>query len=186
MIKIFNTALAVQTVLEAKEIPFCFIGGISILRWGEVRTTNDVDLTVQCGIGNEENIIDLLLNSFSPRIKDAKEFALRNRVLLIADTQTVPIDISLSGLNYEEEMISRSSKHYYTPDINLRTCSVEDLIILKAFADRDKDWFDIKGIIARKHNLNSNFILSTLDSLCQLKEDDAIVPKLQNLLTHNS
>jgi hypothetical protein len=33
----------------------------------------------------------------------------------------------------------------------IRTCSAEDLIVYKAFADRPRDWVDVKGILLRQH-----------------------------------
>jgi hypothetical protein len=34
--------------------------------------------------------------------------------------------------------------------VPLHTCSAEDLIVLRAFADRSKDWVDIEGVIIRQ------------------------------------
>lgn len=59
------------------------------------------------------------------------------------------VDITLGGLPFEESVVDRSSPFTFPPDVVLRTCSAEDLIVLKAFADRPKDWVDIDGIIVR-------------------------------------
>ena len=60
------------------------------------------------------------------------------------------------------------------------TASAEDLLVLKAFADRNKDWQDIQGIMARQRdNLNWEQILSDLAGQCELKEDATPLEKLE-------
>ena len=46
MTKLFATAMRVQEALFAAGRPFCFIGGIAVQRWGELRITKDADATV--------------------------------------------------------------------------------------------------------------------------------------------
>ena len=63
--------------LDSQGFRACIIGGLAVQRWGEPRLTRDVDLTVTAEIGNEESIVDACLARFSPRIRDARDFALR-------------------------------------------------------------------------------------------------------------
>jgi hypothetical protein len=54
----------------------------------------------------------------------------------------------------------------------LVTCSAEDLVVLKAFADRMQDWLDIEGIIVRQGaSLDRSLVLQELGPLLELKED---------------
>ena len=62
----------------------------------------------------------------------------------------VGLDIALGGLPIEESAVARSSLFTFPPDVPLRTCSAEDLIVFKAFADRPKDWVDIDGVLIRQ------------------------------------
>ncbi len=65
------------------------------------------------------------------------------------------------------------------------TCSAEDLIVLKTFADRARDWTDVEGIIMRQGNsLDVDYIIKELTPLCDLKEAPEIVDKLQKLIKH--
>jgi len=73
--ELFITACKVQKVLIDAGIKFCFIGGISVQRWGKVRITKDVDLTLFAGFGNEKKFIDLLAHNFKPRRDDYNNFA---------------------------------------------------------------------------------------------------------------
>ena len=49
-----------------------------------------------------------VLKSYLPRRSDAREFALRNRVLLVQSESGIGIDISLGAIPFEIEMINRA------------------------------------------------------------------------------
>ncbi len=181
---LFQAAKEIQQTLEAQKWPFCFIGGLAVIRWGEVRMTQDIDLCLMCGFGNEEAYAKQLLNQYKSRIDDPLTFALDNRVLLLFASNGVAMDISLSGLPFEEEMIRNATPFLFSSDCPLITCSAEDLIVLKAFADRPKDWGDVESIATRyMHKLNRNYIIEQLTPLCDLKESPEIITKLDKVLT---
>ena len=180
---LFQAGLEFQQFIQEEGWPFCFIGGLAVIRWGKVRMTQDVDLSLLSGFGNEEVYVDALLSRFRSRISNAKDFALTNRVLLLLASNGVAVDISLAGLPFEQEMIERATSFSYSPDCSLITCSAEDLIILKAFAARTKDWTDIEGILIRQDpGLDFNYIIEQLTPLCELKEAPEIVEKLRHLV----
>ncbi len=159
MTSLFQAALEFQQIMDEKSHPFCFIGGLAVIRWGEMRMTQDIDLCLLCGFGNEEEYIKDLFEKFKSRIPDAFAFALSNRVLLLYASNSVSVDISLSGLPFEEQMIKQATPFSFYPDCSLTTCSAEDLVVLKAFADRTKDWTDIEGIVLRqRQNLDTDYI----------------------------
>lgn len=66
------------------------------------------------------------------------------------------------------------------------TCSAEDLVIFKAFADRTRDWMDIGSIVLsvlrQGKKLDINYITEHLTPLCELKESPEIIDKLQNII----
>src|SRR4030095_624188 len=143
------------------------------------RTTVDVDITLLTGFGGEERYIEVLLHRFQPRIPDAMQFALARRVLLLKSHAGVGIDVALGGLPFEERVVTRSSLFLYPPRFELRTCSAEDLIVLKAFAARGQDWVDIEGIITRQRGaLDWVQILAELGPLAELKEKPEILQEL--------
>ncbi len=180
---LFSAALEFQNYFQKQNWAFCFIGGLAVLRWGEMRMTQDIDLCLLCSFGAEDFYVSKLVDFFRPRIANAGKFARQNRVLLLQASNGVAIDISLSGLPFEEEMITRASFFEYHPGYSLLTCSAEDLIVLKAFADRPKDWLDIEGILAHQgENLDLSFITQQLTPLCELKESPEIIHKLARLV----
>lgn len=159
------------------------IGGIAVQRWGEPRLTRDVDVTLLTGLGDEEKYVDEILRHFKSRIEGAREFALTRRVMLLTSEDGTDIDLALGGLPFEENAVGRASEFEFYPDMSLRTCSAEDLMVMKAFAGRDQDWGDVKGIIARQGSLNWKMIYSELEPLCELKDAPEIVTRLKQLQT---
>lgn len=179
---LFLVGAEVQSFIESKGWHFCFIGGVALQRWGENRLTTDIDLSILTGFGSEEQFIDTLLARFTPRRDDARSFALQYRVLLLQSEQGIGIDISLAALPFEQELIDRSTKFEFLPQSNLRTCSAEDLIVLKAFASRPQDWVDIRGILVRQGmSLNRTEIRQRLAVLAELKESPEILERLDGL-----
>ena len=180
---IFAAALEVQAFCESKDWRFCIIGALAVQRWGEPRLTRDVDLTILSGFGSEERWIGPLLEKFGPRRSDARDFALRTRVVLLEASNNVPLDVSLGALPFEERVIVRATSHQFLTDVELRTCSAEDLIVLKSFANRTKDWLDIEGVVVRQdRHLDIPLIWRELNPLIDLKEEPEIRTRLRKLL----
>jgi hypothetical protein len=180
---LFDAALEVQQFMQARDWPFCMIGGIAVLRWGEVRMTQDVDLNLLTGFGGEEPYIRALMQTFRGRIPNADSFALQYRVLLLSASNGVDLDITLGALPFEYTMIERATPYTYAPNCELLTCSAEDLIVLKAFADREKDWVDVEGILFRQGaQLEMSYIFDHLILLCDLKGKPEIVANLRQRL----
>jgi hypothetical protein len=177
---VLQAALELQGYCQKQKWRFCFIGGVAVMRWGEPRETIDADLTLLAGFGKEREFIDPLLSRFDGRIPDAGAFAEEHRVLLLRSSAGVGLDISLSGLPYEELVVTRSSPFAYAEQITLQTCSAEDLIILKAFAARSQDWADVERIIVRQAGrLDWPYIDQNLTPLVELKEQPEILYQLE-------
>jgi hypothetical protein len=140
MTPLLEAARDLQTFLEERHWRFAIIGGLALLRWREPRFTRDVDVSLLCGFGREDEFIPpFFASGYRPRISDAAAFARRNRVLLLEAPDGVPIDIALAGLPFEEEVVECSSKFEFAAGCSLRTCSAEDLIVFKLFAFRLRD-----------------------------------------------
>lgn len=58
----------------------------------------------------------------------------------------------------------------------------EHLVIMKAFASRDRDWIDIQGVLIRQHGrLDWHYIQAQLTPLVELKEEPEILQRLETL-----
>lgn len=79
-------------------------------------------------------------------------------------------------------MVQRASDFAYLDEVRLRTASKEDLVVLKAFAGRTRDWADVEGILIRQGDaLDWELILEELAPLCELKESPETVDRLVRL-----
>ena len=183
---LFLLASEVQSFCQVRGWRFCFIGGIALQRWGEPRLTADIDLTILTGFGPEAQYIEELCSAFAGRFPDAADFARRNRTLLLQSERGIPIDITLGALPFEGRVIERATFYQFLPEANLNTCSAEDLVILKAFADRPRDWSDIEGVILRNGcHLAWETVETELPPLCEAKEAHHILPRLSSLRTRS-
>lgn len=179
---VLGAAFEVQQCLSGAGEHFCFIGGIALQRWGEARFTRDVDVTVLAPFGDEGNAADRLLGIFRPRIDDARDFALRNRVLLLQTSGGIAIDVALGAIPFEVRCVARASEWALAPDSKIRTCSAEDLIVLKAFASRPRDWLDIESVHIRMgHSLDWNLIFEEFAPLAAVRELPGVIERLQRV-----
>ena len=182
MIELLEAARDVQDFCDQKGWRFCIIGGVAVLRWGETRVTLDVDLNVLTGFGGEDEVIDALLTKFAPRLPGAREFAQRNRVLLLNTANAIGIDVSLAALPFEELVIQRASTFRYDSGVELRTCSAEDLIVMKLFASRPGDIRDVEGVAVRNRGrLDWGYIEEQLQPLADLKDEPEILLAMERL-----
>lgn len=163
-------------------MPFCFIGGIVLQRWGEPRFTQNIDLTLLCTFGNEARVVTTLQPLLDSRMPNAIAFAEDARMYLGKMADGTPVDIALGGLPFEERAIARATYYEFSPDIKLKTCSAEDLIVMKAFANRERDWLDVESVLIRQTNrLNWQIINEELKPLAVLREDADIAARLYDL-----
>jgi hypothetical protein len=179
---LFAAGAGAQAFCTARGWQCCVIGGLAVQRWGDPRQTRDVVLTLLTGLGGEERFIDPILSHYVGRFPEARQMAIERRVLLVETADGVPIDIALGGLPFEARVIARSTSFDVGPGVVLVMCSAEDLVVLKAFADRMQDWLDIEGIIVRQGaSLDRSLVLQELGPLLELKEDPQAQVTLRRL-----
>lgn len=182
MNEVWRAAGEVQTFCQSRRWRFCFIGGIAVQRWSDPRQTEDADLTLLTGFGGEELYIDALLTRFREREEGERERAILRRVLFLFSSEGVGIDVALGAVPFEERCITRASLWEPASGFSLMTCSVEDLVVHKAFAARDLDWGDVNSIVMRHgRKLDVEQIWEELRPLVQLKEEPEILAKLQRI-----
>lgn len=179
---LLKTAKALQEYCDEQNWRMCFIGGVAIQRWGEPRVTRDVDITLLTGFGHEEQFISRLMERFQPRRADAAEFALRSRVLLLVGEGGVGIDVSMGALPFEQSAVERATYYSFARGYKLRTCSAEDLIVMKLFASRPHDIRDAEGIAVKQATkIDWGYVEAQLTPLVELKEEPEILDTLRRI-----
>ncbi|HEY6168702.1 MAG TPA: nucleotidyl transferase AbiEii/AbiGii toxin family protein [Verrucomicrobiae bacterium] len=176
-------AAKLQESFLQRQWRFCFIGGVAVQRWGHPRFTQDIDLTLLTGFGEEEKFVDALLEELDPRRPDARAFALQHRVLLARTRGGVDVDVALGALPFEERSVARATAWTVREGAVMTTCSAEDLVVHKVFAGRGRDWGDVETVLIRQHGkLNFGEIRAELKPLLQLKGEPESLDKLDRLI----
>src|SRR5260370_35106783 len=91
-------AAGLEAALKRNGWRFCFIGGVAVQRGGNPRFTEDIDLTLLTGFGDEENFVDALLNELNPRRPDAPGVAFSRRALRAKTRGGVAVGIAPEAL----------------------------------------------------------------------------------------
>ncbi len=182
MTSLILEARSIQDFFEERGWRFCFIGGLAVLRWGEPRMTVDADLTLFTGFGGEEPFIDALAERFRPRVSEMRRFAIKNLVVLLWSDLGIPFDVALAGLPFEETAVTNATPFEFAKDVFLKTCTAEDLIVMKAFSGREKDWSDIEGVLAKQRGrLNWPRIWESLEPLAAATDKREMILRLKRL-----
>jgi hypothetical protein len=94
----------------------------------------------------------------------------------------VGIDVSLGALPFEHLVVQRATLFEYAPGLELRTCSAEDLMVMKLFASRAIDIRDAEGIAVRHDKtLDWGYIEAQLTPLAEAKEEPEILRQLARI-----
>ncbi len=182
VIDLLDTAREVQDFCDQHAWHSCFIGGIAVQRWSQARVTRDVDLTLITGFGQEASFIEALLGHYTPRTADPAQFALRSRVLLLRSPSGIGIDVSLGALPFEHLVVQRATLFEFAPGVALRTCSAEDLMVMKLFASRAIDIRDAEGIAVRHDKtLDWCYVEAHLRPLAEAKGEPEILRQLARI-----
>lgn len=134
--------------LNETPIPAIIIGGVAASILGRPRLTRDIDALAMLPEGAWSSAAEGAARyGIAPRIPDAVEFARRSRVLLMRHTRSaIDLDIVFSALPFEQSAIEKGTTHV-VGGMLVRLPRVEDLLIMKAVAQRPKDREDIRGLL---------------------------------------
>jgi predicted nucleotidyltransferase len=149
--------------LAKNKIPYMIIGGQAVLVYGEPRFTKDIDITL--GIGSEETaIIRKVIKKIGLRVlvDDLEDFVHKTMVCPAVDEKSgIRIDFIFSFTPYEQQAISRARK-IKMGNTNIHFASLEDLIIHKMIAKRERDIEDVKTVMFKNPGYDREYILKWL------------------------
>lgn len=163
------------------------IGGIAVSLLGKPRLTADLDAMFLLSVDDIPHLITMAKSEgIVPRIGAVEEFAHKNRVVLLQHQESgTNIDISLGMLPFEEEIVERSIL-VQAGTLSVRLPTPEDLIILKAVANRPRDLLDIQTIIESHPDLDRRRIESWVRQFASALEMPELWTDIADLLTENS
>jgi predicted nucleotidyltransferase len=165
--------------LEEKGYRYAVIGGIAVAQWGFPRATNDVDLKVLVPNTDYVGIRAALLSRFPER---ARSEAPENPFIVAVTIDQVIVDFLLTLPGYEEQIVERAVRRDLG-SIPAWVCSIEDLIIQKVVAGRNKDWLDLEALLLEQHGkLDEAYIENWLAQFAEALEKPEILTKYQQLV----
>ena len=171
-LKLFVEPLtALQHLLERFGEQGVIIGGIATGFLGKPRFTVDLDAMFLASTRDIPHILEMAKEEgIEPRTDKVMEFAKKSRVLLLRHSASgASIDIILGVLPFEEEVVERS-RVYDAGILSVRLPTPEDLIIMKAIAQRPKDLIDIQTIIDSHPDLDVSRIKQWVKSFAAALE----------------
>ena len=141
--------------LEDCGVSGAVVGGIAASIYGRPRATRDIDIVA---IAEAMNWAELVSRGSRfgiwPRQADALDFARTTRVILLEHRPTaVEVDLSIAGIEFENEMIA-SARFVELGPVAFRLARPEDILIMKCLALRARDIADIEGILEVQEGLD--------------------------------
>jgi hypothetical protein len=131
------------------------VGGVAASILGRPRATRDIDaLTMLAEDKWAAALYAAERHGIAPRIEEPLEFARRTRVLLLRHVESgIDIDLILGRLPFEEQAIARG-KFHDLGGVRVKLPTVEDLLIMKAIAQRPRDLRDMEGLLDANPDAN--------------------------------
>ena len=152
-------------VFESLGIPYMLIGGLAVSAWGEPRATLDADFTVWTEPDDFEQTVLRLCESFQCLTRNPVEFTRGARVLPVRTSRGTRMDIIFGSLPWEREAIARAQQKELSGR-SVAVASVEDLIVMKLFSEREKDADDARRLLIRfRTDLDQGYLEPLLRSL---------------------
>lgn len=154
----------ITSQLKQKRIDFIIIGGQAVLLYGEPRLTNDIDII----LGKDTDSLSLILDvckrlDFNLLVKNnVDEFVRKTMVLPCVDKKTgIRIDFIFSFTDFEKKAINRANK-IKVLNTEVPYAGIEDLIVFKIIAGRERDLEDVRIITLKNPGINKEAIAREL------------------------
>ena len=174
---------SLAAALDEIDLTGVLIGGAAVSLIAEPRFTRDVDALVIFDTGQLSDFLEVLERHYLvPLFPDMESFARVSRVAPLKHTPTgIVVDVALGCMPFEAEVIERARP---APDaaIGLLLPSPEDLIVLKAIANRPKDQEDIRNIVAVYPDLDRKRVKDWVRQYSELLETPGLWSEIEPLL----
>ncbi len=159
------------------------IGGLAVAFQGFARTTLDVDAIILLDEPRWQAFLDGGEQfSFHSRIPDPLAFAHEARIFLLNhETSGVDIDLSIGQLEYEKTAIRRADK-VKVGKLTVPMATVEDLVVLKALANRPRDLIDIEGLLDATGDFDIAYVRERLEEFAAIMDLPDLAAPLEKLI----
>lgn len=182
MIDLFQSVHKIQSLLDTAGIPSIVIGGIAAAIWGEPRLTRDIDLKVLLSRDDADRLLTLLSSDYTSLLPDPRRALQKQAMLFVQDRSGARLDLLLAETVYDVLAIERGRVIEVRPELSLRICSPEDLVIYKMISTRQRDHEDVEGVLLKQGDgLDNAYILDWLHQFEQALDDSTLVAEYLSL-----
>ncbi len=169
--------------LDARQVSGMVIGGVAASLLGRPRVTRDIDAVI---LLDESRWPEFLASAetagFDSRLPDALQFAAQARVFLMRHRSSgIDVDIALGSLPFEQEAIARA----ITVDaggLSLPMSTPEDLIVMKAVAQRARDLADIESVLDAQPDLDLPHVRRWVRAFARALDQPQIARNFEKIL----
>ncbi|MFH1703086.1 MAG: nucleotidyl transferase AbiEii/AbiGii toxin family protein [Nitrospirota bacterium] len=149
----------IGAILKKHNLPYMIIGGQAVLLYGEPRLTRDIDITLGVNTGHLDELLTVVRElSLKPIPENIKLFVQQTMVLpALEETTGIRVDFIFSFTTYGIEAIKRVRKITIKGQ-EVCFASPEDVIIHKIFAGRPRDIEDVRSIILKNPDIDTQYI----------------------------
>ncbi len=139
----------VVQLLEQVKAPYMIVGGVAVAYYGYPRMTLDIDVMMELSLKGAKRLVKLASAAeFDLHEGEVLELTkVRNRFVAMLGARRVDFWLAKSGR--EREMLSRRRRIKLFGRLTW-ICSLDDLILSKLDAGRNKDYDDVLGILIRQ------------------------------------
>ena len=173
MTSLETTLLKIAEIFNRNDIPYILIGGYSMALHGCPRLTQDLDITLGLDTDSLDKLLHICGSDFKTLVTDPREFAEKTNVLLLEDKETgIRIDLIFSFIEFERQAVSNADT-IEIDGVLIKNASIENLIIYKILAGRERDKEDVKILLNTHENININAVSSQIEELSLIMGNDA-------------
>ncbi len=145
--------ISLARALNHANIGYVVVGGQAVIRHGEPRHTQDIDITVIVPPYEPEAVLRLAARlHLQPRVDDPESLIRRAMLLPLHHAPSdYDVDIAFGDSEYQRLTVERADRQV-VEGVEVVIASVEDLLIQKLIAYRGRDQDDVIGLLHRHPN----------------------------------
>jgi hypothetical protein len=168
--------------LTSEDVPYAVIGGVAVSLQAAPRYTEDIDVVIWVADDRWPALIDAAAgHAITPRRPDVLDFAARTRVLLLTHATGVPLDISCGALPFEDDLVA-TAVLLETGTVSVRVARPDRLLVMKAVANRPRDWADIDSLLRQFPGVDTGAARRVIQEFAEALEMPEIVDRFDRAI----
>ena len=144
-----------SSFLAARGLSWALVGGHAAnIHRDELRLTTDYDVLVSLGgVSIADLAADMVRDGWEVRQRTGEGWLLRAEHAAYGK-----LDLIATGMEYQEIALSRAIDMELPSGVTVKVMAVEDVLIHKLIAHRDKDDWDVRSILRAKPKLDCEYL----------------------------